>query len=75
MSTDGTTQDAIETLASVVRLFCRCADMALVAGRGQPMFTLSALGLGADLLASEAMDLLPAGADLHHPVPVQTDPV
>lgn len=75
MSTDGTTQDGIETWASVARLLCRCADMALVAGRGHSMFTLSALGLGADLLASQAMGLLPAGVDLDHPVPVQTDPV
>lgn len=70
-------QDAIGTLAAVVRLLCRCTDMVFAQppGPGQWLPAWSALGLGADVLASEAMDLLPAGADIDDPVPVQTDPV
>jgi len=75
MSTDETTgQDAADTLAAVVRLLSRAADMAWDrAARRAPLMT--GLGLGAQLAASHALALLPQDAPVDDPVPVETDPV
>lgn len=65
MSDDDT---GIDVLVHVVRLLCRCSDLAFEQARCEPSLDFPGLGLGAQLLAEEAMDLLPVGVELDQPL-------
>jgi hypothetical protein len=67
--------DTAETLAGVVRLLRRAADLVWavvdVEGVGSPR---QVLGLGIDLAGDEARNLLPDAVSIDGPVPVGADP-
>ena len=67
--------DTAETVAEVVRLLRRAAELAWVAvdaeGAGSPR---QMLGLGIDLAADEARNLLPDAIPVDGPVPVGDEP-
>jgi hypothetical protein len=67
--------DTAETLAGVVRLLRRAADLVWAAadadGAGSPR---QVLGLGIDLAADEARNLLPDAIPVDGPVPVGDEP-
>ena len=88
-TTDTTHPAGQQVLTAVVRLVSRAADHAdalasgLASAGSQPgtsrpgrsQLSLAALSLGAQLVASHALRLLPAGARVDEPVPVQADPL
>ena len=84
-TTDSTHPAGRAVLTTVVRLVSRAADHAddLASTASQPdtsrpgrsQLRLAALSLGAQLVASQALQLLPAGARVDQPVPVQADPL
>jgi hypothetical protein len=67
--------DTAETLAGVVRLLRRAAELVWVAvdadGAGSP---LQVLGLGIELAADQARNLLPDAIPVDGPVPVGDEP-
>ena len=67
--------DTAETLAGVVRLLCRATELVWAAvdaeGAGSPR---QVLGLGIDLAADEARNLLPDAILVDGPVPVGDEP-
>ena len=67
--------DTVETLAGVVRLLRRAAELVWAAvdaeGAGSPR---QMLGLGIDLAADEARNLLPDAISVEGPVPVGDEP-
>ena len=67
--------DTAETLAGVVRLLRRAAELVWAAadteGAGSPR---QVLGLGIDLAADEARNLLPDASPVDGPVPVGDEP-
>src|SRR4249920_2776539 len=67
--------DTAETLAGVVRLLRRAAELVWAAidadGAGSPR---QVLGLGIDLAADEAQNLLPDAIWVDGPVPVRDEP-
>jgi hypothetical protein len=67
--------DTVETVAGVVRLLRRAAELVWVAvdadGAGSPR---QVLGLGIDLAADEARNLLPDAIPVDGPVPVGDEP-
>lgn len=74
-STDTTRAGAHDVLAAVVRLCSRAADQAADLDTDTSRPDLSALSLGAQLVASQTLELLPADAQVDEPVPLQTDPL
>ena len=84
-TTETTHPTGQQVLTAVVRLVSRAADHAddLATDRSQPdmsrpgpsQLRLAALSLGAQLVASQALQLLPAGARVDEPVPVQAHPM
>lgn len=73
VTTDELQDQSLQVLAQVVRLLCRCTDLAFAGA--VPGEELAALGLGAQLLADEAMHLLPTTADVDELVVGYDDPV
>jgi len=75
MSRQDMDADTAETLAGVVRLLRRAAELVWAAvdadGAGSPR---QVLGLGIDLAADEARDLLPDAVQVDGPVPVGEEP-
>jgi hypothetical protein len=75
MSRQGMDADAAETLAGVVRLLRRAAELVWVAvdadGAGSAR---QVLGLGIDLAADEALNLLPDAIPVDGPMPVGDEP-
>ena len=75
MSRQGMDADTAETLAGVVRLLRRAAELVWAAvdadGARSPR---QVLGLGIDLAADEARNLLPDAIPLDGPVPVGDEP-
>ena len=75
MSRQGMDADTAETLAGVVRLLRRAAELVWAAlgadGAGSPR---QVLGLGIDLAADEARNLLPDAISVYGPVPVGDEP-
>jgi hypothetical protein len=75
MSRQGMDAYTAETLAGVVRLLRRAAELVWAAvdtdGAGSPR---QVLGLGIDLAADEARNLLPDAIPVEGPVPVGDDP-
>ena len=75
MSLQGMDADIAETLAGVVRLLRRAAELvwatADAEGVGSPR---QVLGLGIDLAADEARNLLPDAISIDGPVPVGDEP-
>jgi hypothetical protein len=67
--------ETAETLAGVVRLLCRTAELVWAAvevdGAGSPR---QVLGFGIDLAADEARNLLPNAISVDGPVPVGDEP-
>lgn len=63
--------EAQEVLAGVVRLLSRAADQAA----DMPPPGLPGLSLGAQLVASQALTLLPLHVQVDEPVPLQADPL
>ena len=67
--------DTAETLAGVVRLLRRAAELVWAAvdadGAGSPR---QVLGLGIDLAADQALNLLPDGIPVDGPIPVGNEP-
>jgi hypothetical protein len=67
--------DTAETLAGVVRLLCRAAELVWAAvdadGAGSPR---QVFGLGIDLAADKARNLLPDAMPVDGPVPVGDEP-
>lgn len=63
--------EAQEVLAGVVRLLSRAADQPVEVREPGRL----ALSLGAQLVASQALALLPLDADVDDPVPLQTNPL
>ena len=88
-TTDTTHPTGQAVLTAVVRLVSRAADhaddlasdLASTGSRpdmsrpGPSQLRLAALSLGAQLVASQALQLLPAGARVDEPVPLQADPM
>lgn len=70
-TTDTTRAEAHEMLAAVVRLCSRAADQSADSSRADVL----ALSLGAQLVASQILELLPADVQVDEPVPLQTDPL
>ena len=73
-----TRRQALESLAGVVRLLSRAADQAENAATdaaGMDRFGLTALSVGAQLVASRTLGLLPPDAQVNEPVPAQGDPL
>jgi hypothetical protein len=67
--------EVVETVAGVVRLLRRAAELAWVqADEGGPLSRRQLLALGIDLAADEASSLLPRRARLEGPTPVGQDP-
>lgn len=71
MTTSPTQPDPTEALTDVVRLLSRCAQLAFADGRPKSLL----LGMGAQLVACQAVDLLPGDVDLDKPVPPGSDPI
>jgi hypothetical protein len=75
MSFQRTDADTAETLAGVVRLLRRAAELVCAAtdteGVGSPR---QVLALGIDLAADEARNVLPDAIDVQGPVPVGDEP-
>ena len=75
MSLQGMDADIAETLAGVVRLLRRAAELVWATvdaeGVGSPR---QVLGLGIDLAADEARNLLPDAISIDGPVPVGEEP-
>jgi hypothetical protein len=75
MSRQGMDADTAETLAGVVRLLRRAAELIWAAvdadGAGSPR---QVLGLGIDLAADEARNLIPDAIPVDGPVPVGDEP-
>lgn len=71
-TTDVVEDESFEVLAKVVRLLCRCTDLAFQSPSGGEQ---AALGLGAQLLADEALRLLPPTVDVDEPVFGYDDPL
>jgi hypothetical protein len=75
MSRQGMDADTAETLAGVVRLLRRAAELVWAAvdadGAGSPR---QVLGLGIDLAADQARNLLPDAIPVDGPVPVGDEP-
>jgi hypothetical protein len=67
--------DAADILCTVARLLARASDMAWGQALTDPDPALRFLGLGVDLAASRALELLPAGHDVDDPASVETDPL
>ncbi len=67
--------DAADSLGTVARLLARASDMAWDHAATNPDPVLRFLGLGLDLATSQALELLPAGADADDPAPVEIDPL
>lgn len=78
-TSDITRAEAQDALCSVVRFLARAADQAAGqatdAGTGPRQVGLLALSLGAQLVAGQALELLPVSAEVDEPIPVQTDPL
>lgn len=77
MSTDrgSTDLDPAETLSAVAGLLARASDTAWDRAMSDPDPGLRFLGVGLDLAASQALELLPAGHDVDDPATVETDPL
>src|SRR5215211_4868850 len=75
MSSQGMDADTAETLAEVVRLLRRAAELVWAAadteGAGSPR---QLLALGIDLAADEARNVLPDASAVEGPVPVGDEP-
>jgi hypothetical protein len=75
MSRQGMDADTAETVAGVVRLLRRAAELVWAAvdaeGAGSPR---QVLGLGIDLAADQARNLLPDAISVDGPVPVGDEP-
>jgi hypothetical protein len=67
--------EVVETVAGVVRLLRRAAELAWVqADEGGPLSRRQLLALGIDLAADEASSLLPRRARVEGPTPVGQNP-
>ena len=75
MSSQRIDADTAETLAGVIRLLRRAAELVWAAvdaeGVGSPR---QVLGLGIDLAGNDARNLLPGAVSIDGPVPVGADP-
>jgi hypothetical protein len=74
MTNDTIGQDAGDTLAAVARLLRQAAVRAWARAEVEgPRSPLHLLGLGIHIASCQAVAMLPAGADLEGPPPVQDD--
>jgi hypothetical protein len=76
MSGDVMDGETAETVAGVVRLLRRAAQLAWVRAEASgPRSSRQLLALGIDLVAGEVRNLLPDGVEVAGPTPVGDDPV
>jgi hypothetical protein len=75
MSLQGMDADTAETLAGVVRLLRRAAELVWAAADAEGVESFrQVLGLGIDLAGDEARNLLPDAISIDGPVPVGDEP-
>jgi hypothetical protein len=74
MGTEQLDAEVVETVAGVVRLLRRAAELAWAPAEGAPLSSCQLLALGIDTAADEASSLLPRRAGLEGPTPVGQNP-
>ena len=74
MGTEQLDAEVVETVAGVVRLLRRAAELAWAQAEGAPRSSRQLLALGIDTAADEASSLLPHRARLEGPTPVGQNP-
>ena len=74
MGTEQLDAEVVETVAGVVRLLRRAAELAWAHAEGAPRSSRQLLALGIDTAADEASSLLPRRARLEGPTPVGQNP-